>query len=61
MTEVVCRTDTLDAALVDAITEAVVWTPTAAGRAEVVARIVECAVEAVTWRLQPVGEPGRGA
>jgi hypothetical protein len=46
----------LDPQLADLITEALVWSEDSVRRAEALTRIVECAVDALSWRLQPDGD-----
>lgn len=47
----------LSAELTDLIAEALVWSAEPQDRATVLLQIVSCAVDAVTWRLQPEGDP----
>ncbi|HYI59399.1 MAG TPA: hypothetical protein VEX66_14610 [Microlunatus sp.] len=49
--------DALDPQLADLITEALVWSDDAAQRADALHRIVQCAVDALCWRLEPDGDP----
>jgi hypothetical protein len=46
----------LDPQLADLISESLVWSGDAAGRAEVLTRIIECALDALAWRLEPDGD-----
>ncbi|HEU5487042.1 MAG TPA: hypothetical protein VFU98_19220 [Microlunatus sp.] len=46
----------LDPQLADLITEALVWSADSVRRAEVLARIVGCAIDSLSWRLQPDGD-----
>lgn len=46
----------LSGELVDLITERVVTADGAAGRADVILELVNCVQEAVSWRLEPVGD-----
>ena len=51
----VTDTDSLAPELVDLISESMVWTNDAAARADILADIIQCAVDAVRWRLEPAG------
>lgn len=48
-------TDSLAPELVDLISESMVWTSDAAARADILADIIECATDAIRWRLEPAG------
>lgn len=48
-------TDSLPPELVDLISESMVWTNDAAARADILTDIIECAAEAIRWRLEPAG------
>lgn len=49
--------DSLSPQLADLITEALVWSNEPVERANTLVQIVGCAVDAMTWRLQPEGDP----